>query len=243
MSLVLRPGTIASRETKVSLSLMLYCWRSTISYYLVVRSTLGTVILTYCCTTVADTHNHFVLFTWYADLNTQTKQILLLDPVLFAFTSFKLFYTLLISNADYCILQIWFNIFSFTMSVHEASSQQSCDTADCDRVESKRRRNSFFAVKFCLLLGTGAGFLITMKHEPSRMTTFLWFASGFGFIWLLYDIVASHTVGWFTELILRHLCRAAHYLLRLLFVDLWNSRSKKRWWRQHNMLSTYNYYH
>ncbi|CAB3996717.1 Hypothetical predicted protein [Paramuricea clavata] len=115
----------------------------------------------------------------------------------------------------------------YKMSVHEeASSQQSCA-----QVEAKRRHNvtaTFTLKKICLLLGTGAVFLLTMKFESSRLTTFLWYTSGLGLIWLLYDMVAHASVGWCTEQILRRSFQAAHYLVRLLFLDLWNSRPKKK---------------
>ena len=107
----------------------------------------------------------------------------------------------------------------------DPSLQQSCPQLELER---RHKLNVFFTVKFSLLLGTSAVFLITTKENSSKLTTFVWYTSGLVLIWLLYDMFASLTVGWLTEKILRHVFQAAHYFARLLFIDLWKSRPKKR---------------
>ena len=83
------------------------------------------------------------------------------------------------------------------------------------------------AGKLWLLLGISAVFVVTTKYDASILTTFLWYTSGLGLVLMLGDIVAHHTVGWFTECILTYFFQAARYFLRLLFYDLWKSRPKK----------------
>ena len=106
------------------------------------------------------------------------------------------------------------------MTTLQESSQQLSAQIRSERTITK--------IKFCLLLGISAVFILTMKHENSRMLTFLWYASGLGLIWFLCDICARHTITRLTEFILRCIFQAAHYLVKLLFLDLWNSRPKKK---------------
>ena len=111
------------------------------------------------------------------------------------------------------------------MSTQDQHSSQQM----CSEVVETRRIKSFIFRKICLMLGTTAVFIVTMKWESSKIATLLRYVSGFGILCLLYDILASLSVRWLTEQILRRVFEAATYLVKLLFLDLWKSRPKK--WR------------